>query len=57
MYLPRRAVEEFRAIWLEEYGEELSFEDAQMRAERFLSAFRLLYLTPRPPVDEKKQSD
>jgi hypothetical protein len=37
MYLPREAIEQFRANWLQEYGEDLPYKEAVIQAEQFLS--------------------
>lgn len=54
MYLPPEAIEEFRQIWRDEYAEEISFEQAQIVAERFLSGIHQMLLIRDPPsqVDE-----
>lgn len=56
MPLPRQAIEEFRAIWLEDYRQELTYEQARDYAERLVEFFQLVYvrseqsLPPNRPV-------
>lgn len=57
MHLPAEAIEEFRRIWREEYGEDISFERAQLEAERFLSGIRLMLTRKRPSDVDEGHSD
>lgn len=41
--LPGEAIEEFRAIYKKEYGEELSKEDAREKAERLFRLVKAVY--------------
>jgi len=43
MKLTEEAIKDFKRIYLEEFGEALSEEEAQERAHRFLTLFRLIY--------------
>ena len=58
MFLPAEAIEEFRRIWKEEYGEDLPSEKAVAVAERFLSAIRLMFiLADRADQKETKRNE
>ncbi len=46
MPLSQAAIEEFRVIWREEFGEDLSEADAEARARAFL---KLVYTLSRRP--------
>lgn len=41
--IPPKALEEFKAIYKKEYGEELSDEEALKRATRLMTLFRAVY--------------
>lgn len=56
MHLPPAAIHEFRAIWREEYGEDLPFERAQSVAERFLAGVHQMLLV-REPRRSKSSTD
>jgi len=47
MGLPERAIQEFRELWKQTYGEDLDFETAKEQAEALLAVTRFAY-TPQP---------
>jgi hypothetical protein len=49
MHLPPHAIHEFRAIWRDEYGEDLPFDEARLVAERFLAGVHQMLLIREPP--------
>lgn len=51
--LSKEAIEEFRQIWKEESGKEISYEYAQERATDLINLFKVL-LKPIPKQDLKK---
>ncbi len=53
MRLSKEAINEFKAIYSEEFGEEISGAEAQEMGEKLLSLFRVIY-RPIPKDDEEK---
>lgn len=47
MALPDRAIQEFRDLWKQTYGEDLDFETAKAQAEALLAVTRFAYM-PQP---------
>jgi len=47
MALPDRAIQEFRELWKQSYGEDLDFENAKTQAEALLAVTRFAYM-PQP---------
>lgn len=47
MNLTKEDIEEYRRLWREEFGEELTEADARMEAQRTLELFKLLEQTRR----------
>ena len=43
--LSKQAIEEFQKIYLSEYGEELTFEQAAIKAESFLRFYKAIVKT------------
>jgi hypothetical protein len=41
--LPKKAIEEFKQIYLEEYGEKLSEKDAIEKAIKLINLFKVIY--------------
>lgn len=41
--LTKERVEEFRKIWKQEFGEEISYEYAEKRGERMVELMRVVY--------------
>lgn len=44
MKLPDRAVQEFRELWKQSYGEDLDYETAREQAESLLSVMRYAFV-------------
>ena len=44
--LSKQAIEEFKAIYLKTYGEELSFAEAAEQAQQMLSLFKIVLNSP-----------
>ena len=44
MALPDRAIQEFRELWKQTYGEDLDFDAACEQAESMLTVMRFAYL-------------
>lgn len=53
MQLSKAAIEEFKRIYKEEFGEELSDQEATEKAQRLISFFKIIYR--RIPDDEEKK--
>jgi hypothetical protein len=51
MNISEEALQEFKAIYLAEYGRELADSEAEEKAEQLLSLFVLLLRTPPPCAD------
>lgn len=51
MALPDRAIQEFRELWKQIYGEDLDFETAKSQAEALLAVTRFAYL---PHLNQKQ---
>lgn len=43
MKIPKEAIEEFRDIWKEKYGEEISFKDAEESARDLLEFYMFIF--------------
>jgi hypothetical protein len=53
MRLSKEAINEFKAIYSEEFGEEISEAEAQEMGEKLLFLFKVIY-RPIPKDDEEK---
>jgi hypothetical protein len=54
--LPPEAIQEFKTLYQNHFGELLSDEEASQRAEKFLALYRAVYL-PSAPADSSSQRD
>lgn len=54
MSLSKQAIDKFKAIYKEEFGEEISYEEARHKAERLINLLRVIY---RPIPDYKEKHD
>lgn len=52
MLPPKRAIEQFREIWKDEFGYEISLDVARANAERLLSLFK--FAVSDPPLSLQK---
>lgn len=50
--LPKKAIEEYRKIYKEQYGKEISYAEAEEQGTKFLSLFKAIY---RPIPKEWKE--
>jgi|GEM_PF-3209523 len=56
MYLSEEAIEEFREVWKQEYGEEITYEYASIRAEQVLRLVSML-VYPGPQQGQEGAAD
>jgi len=54
MGLSRKAIEEFKEIYSQEFGQEISVEEARELAESLLSLFKVVC---RPTPEEKEEQE
>lgn len=51
--LSKQAIDEFKAIYKKEFGEEISDEEAREKGQKLISLFKTIY---RPIPDDKKEN-
>ena len=47
MYLSKKAIQEFAEIYKEDFGEEISLEEAEIMGERLLEFVSMIFYPPR----------
>ena len=57
--LPKEAIEEFRKLYLQRYGIQLSDEEAAYRANNLVNLYKIVYgeSDPGPIQDQQKKQD
>ena len=55
--LPPQAIQQFKELYSKRFGEELSDAEAQRRAQRFFSLYKVVFSPPRLKVTTEEKAE
>ena len=55
--LPRKSIQEFQELYQKEFGQTISFDEAEKQANNLIQLYKSVLSKPNRPVDTKAQYD